>query len=182
MRPGFERLLGEAHASLGQGNALLAESLLERGLSLWRGAAFGEFAYEQFARAEAERLEELRLLALERRLEARLGLGRHAEALPELRALVAAHPLREGPRGQPMLALYRCGRQAEALELYAQTREILRDQLGLEPGVELRELQRRILTHDPTLQPSRALLDPLPPLPSPPNRLLGRERELAELG
>ena len=92
--------------------------MLRRALGLWRGQAYGDFAYEEFARAEAERLEELRLAALEERIEAELELGRHDDLLPELRSLAAAHPGRERLQAQAMLALYRCGRQSEALELY----------------------------------------------------------------
>jgi predicted ATPase/DNA-binding SARP family transcriptional activator len=177
----FERMLDEARASAIEGNAALAVSLLDRADSLWRGNAFGELAYEDFARGEADRLEELRRVCVEERLEAELRLGRHAELLPELQGLAAAHPLRERLQGQAMLALYRCGRQAEALELYAATRARLDEQLGLEPGPELRALQRRILQHDPELA-AAADAATASALPAAPNRLLGRERELADLG
>jgi predicted ATPase/DNA-binding SARP family transcriptional activator/Tfp pilus assembly protein PilF len=177
----FERLLREGKEAINDGNPALAASVLGRALGLWRGQAYGELAYEEFARGEAERLEELRRVALEERIEAELQLGRHVQLLPELRAVAAAEPLRERFQAQAMLALYRCGRQSEALDLYAGLRAHLHDELGLEPGVELRELQRRILQHDPELitvpdaevQPFR--------LPAPPNRLLGRERELEQL-
>jgi predicted ATPase/DNA-binding SARP family transcriptional activator len=177
----FEQLVADGRAALREGNALLAVSLLRRALGLWRGRAYGEIAYEEFARAEAERLEELRLLALEERIEAELALGRHVQLLPELRALAAAEPLRERVQAQAMLALYRCGRQSEALDRYAGIRARLHDELGLEPGFELRELQRRILQHDPELLavPDAEAL-PIR-LPTPPNRLLGRERELERL-
>jgi predicted ATPase/DNA-binding SARP family transcriptional activator len=177
----FERLLAEGRAVLREGNSALAASLLDRALALWRGRAYADFAYEDFARAEVERLEELRLVALEERFAAQLQLGRHAELLSEVRILAAAEPLRERPQGQAMLTLYRCGRQTEALELYTATRARLRDELGLEPGTELRELQQRILQQDPGLDlPTRAA-DPALALPSAPNALLGRERELDEL-
>jgi predicted ATPase/DNA-binding SARP family transcriptional activator len=177
----FERLLAQARDALREGNPALARSLLARALALWRGAAYGELAYEDFARAEADRLEELRLVALEERIEAQLALGQHDELLAELDSLAAEHPLRERLQAQAMLALYRCGRQAEALDLYAAARARLQDDLGLEPGAELRELQRRILQQDPGLavQPSPVELPSA--LPSPPNTLLGRERELEEL-
>src|SRR6266511_5937225 len=161
--------------------ALPISSLIRRALGLWRGQAYGEFAYEEFARAEAERVEELRVVALEERLEAELALGRHAELLPELQSLARAQPLRERLKAQAMLALYRCGRQTEALELYADARARLREELGLEPGSELREMQRRILQHDPTLAVAPSPAEPLRVLPAPPNALLGRERELAAL-
>jgi DNA-binding SARP family transcriptional activator len=177
----FERLLAEGTTLLGEANAALAISLFERALSLWRGPAYGELAYEEFARAEAERLGELRTVAVEERFEAGLALGRHVELLPELRAAVAAQPMRERLYAQTMLALYRCGRQTEALELYATVRRRLRDELGLEPGNELRALQRRILRHDASLDIVRPEQAWRVELPAPVNPLLGRERELAEL-
>jgi predicted ATPase/DNA-binding SARP family transcriptional activator len=177
----FERLLGEARSAMADANPALASSLLRRALALWRGSAYGEFAYEEFARTEAERLEELRLACHEERLEAELELGRHGAALAEVQRLAAEQPLRERPRALAMLALYRCGRQTEALDLYATLRDRLRDQLGLEPGVELRELQRKILQHDPTLAAPTTAQPPALTLPAPPNRTLGREHELDEL-
>jgi len=177
----FEQLLADGSAARRGGNPKLALSLLERGLSLWRGAAYGPLAFEDFARAEAERLEELRIIAAEERFEAGLALGRHGELLPELQSRAASAPLRERFQALTMLALYRCGRQTDALELYSATRKRLRDELGLEPGVELRELQRRILHHDPGLAAPRIEEPPAPDLPISPNPLLGRERELAEL-
>ena len=163
------------------GNAALAVSLLRRALGLWRGPAYGEFAYEEFARGEAERLEELRLVALEERIAAELALGHHGDVLPELQSLAAAHPMRERLQAQAMLALYRSGRQTEALDVYAGVRAWLREELGLEPGSELRELQRRVLEHDPTLAVAPAVAGPSIGLPAAPNALLGRERELSEL-
>jgi predicted ATPase/DNA-binding SARP family transcriptional activator len=177
----FERLLAEGRAALRQDNGKLAASLLGRALALWRGQAYADFACEDFAHGEVERLKELRLVALEERITAQLQLGRHADLLGELRSLVAAHPQRERLQGQAMLALYRCERQTEALELYAEARARLYAELGLAPGTELRELQRRILQQDPGLDlPTRAA-EPLLALASPPNALLGRERELEEL-
>jgi predicted ATPase/DNA-binding SARP family transcriptional activator len=177
----FERLLGEGKAALKDANPALAASLFRRSLALWRGEAYGEFAYEEFARGEAERLEELRLSALEEWFEAGLALGRHTDLLPELSRLAAEQPLRERVHGQMMLALYRCGRQGEALDLYAALRRRLRDELGLEPAPELRRLQRRILQHHPDVAAPSAEPETLAKLPVPPNRLLGRERELQEL-
>jgi len=168
----FERLLGEGRAALRGGNAALAVSLVSRALGLWRGPAYADFAFDDFARFEAGRLDELRLVAQEERIEAELALGRHAELGPELQSLAAAHPLRERLQAQAMLALYRSGRQSDALEHYAATRLRLRDELGLEPGAELNELQRRILQHDPALAVVAPAPAPRGVLPSPPNSLL----------
>jgi predicted ATPase/DNA-binding SARP family transcriptional activator len=177
----FERLLGEGRAALGDGNPELASSLLTRALDLWRGAAYADVAYENFARAEAERLEELRIVAVEERIDAGLALGRHRELVAELTSLAAAHPLRERVQEQAMAALYRCGRQSDALDVYATVRTRLRDELGLEPGSELRELQRRILQHDASLVVPARGDEAIALLPAAPNALLGRGRELSEL-
>ena len=136
----FERLVEEG------GGERVREAL-----ALWRGPALADFAYEEFARAEAARLEELRLAALEQRLDVDLALGRHAEVVGELEQLVAQHSLRERPRGQLMLALYRSGRQAEALDVYQATRRALVDELGIEPSPALRELEKAMLSQDPAL-------------------------------
>jgi YVTN family beta-propeller protein len=124
---------------------------LTAALGLWRGPPLEEFAYEGFAQAEIARLEELCLAATEARIEAQLERGRHTALVPELEALAQQHPLRERLQGQLMLALYRSGRQSEALEAYQRARQALDEQLGIEPGPPLRELQHRILNHDPTL-------------------------------
>ena len=128
-----------------------AADLLRQALGLWRGPPLAELD-ESFARAERARLEEQRLTALEQRINAELELGRHAQLVPELEGLVREHPLRERLRGQLMLALYRCGRQAEALEVYRTGRRLLDEELGLEPDDELQRLERAILTHDPSLE------------------------------
>jgi predicted ATPase/DNA-binding SARP family transcriptional activator len=177
----FERLLKEGRKALAEGNPALAGALVGRALDLWRGAAYADVSYEDFARAEAERLEELRQEAIEERIEAGLALGRHEELLAELMSLATAHPLRERMQGQAMLALYRSGRQSQALELCAALRARLHDELGLEPTLELRELQRRILQHDPSLIVPPGAEEPLALLPTPSNAILGRERELSEL-
>ena len=177
----FELLLDEGRKAVREGNPALGASLLRRALALWRGQAYGEFAYDEFARGEAERLEELRLVAIEERFGAELALGRHAELLPELQSLARLQPLRERLQAQAMLALYRCGRQTEALDLYATVRATLRDELGLEPGQELRALQQRILKHDPALAVARAAEESRSVLPAPPNALVGRRDEIAEL-
>ena len=120
--------------------------MLTQGLALWRGRAFAEFVDTTFASAEAARLEELRLTAYERPvLRPELGLGRHTELIAGLQSFIAAHPLREAPRGQLMLALYRSGRHAEALEAYQTYRSLLRAELGLEPSALLRTRQAQML-------------------------------------
>jgi DNA-binding SARP family transcriptional activator len=121
--------------------------LLQRALSLWRGPALAEFAFDDFAQAEIRRLEELRLVAHGERIDADLELGRHGDVIGELEALVRDHPLRETFRRQLMLALYRAGRQAEALEVYQDARARFIDELGIEPGPELKLLQSEILRH-----------------------------------
>jgi DNA-binding SARP family transcriptional activator len=145
----FERLTEGA----GGAEPRLAADLLREALALWRGEALADLAFEPFARSAIDRLEEIRLAALEQRLEAELALGRHAELTAELEQLVAEHPLRERLRGQLMLALYRSGRQAEALDVYRATREKLVEEFGLEPSAKLRELERAILAQDPSLDP-----------------------------
>jgi DNA-binding SARP family transcriptional activator len=127
--------------------------LLAEALALYRGEPFAELRYEQVAQSEIARLDELRLQTLEQRIDADLACGRERAVLPELEALVSSSPLRERLRAQLMLALYRCGRQADALAVYRQGRELLDEQLGLEPGPELKELERRILEHDPEIAP-----------------------------
>ena len=145
----FERLVREAAAS----EPPAAAEKLREALALWRGPPLADLAYEPFAQAAIGRLEELRLGAIEKRLDADLALGRHGELVVELEELVAEHPLREHLRAQLMLALYRCGRQADALEVYRRTREGLSAELGLEPGRELKELESAILNQDPSLEP-----------------------------
>lgn len=153
----FERLLTQGREALDAGNADAGSGLLGDALRLWRGPTLADFVYEPFAQAEIARLEELRLVCLEDRIEADLALGRQSELIAELETLAAEHPLRERPRGQLMLALYRAGRQAEALDIYRTTRGMLLDELGLEPGPGLRGLEQAILRHDPSLtQPARA--------------------------
>jgi DNA-binding SARP family transcriptional activator/tetratricopeptide (TPR) repeat protein len=141
----FERLAAEGRDALAEGDAAAADQRLTSALALWRGPALADAAYESFAQAEIARLEELRLAAVEDGVEARLRLGRHAELVGELRALVSANPLRERLIGQLMLALYRTGRQAEALDVSRAARERLADQLGIDPSTELRALETAIL-------------------------------------
>jgi DNA-binding SARP family transcriptional activator/tetratricopeptide (TPR) repeat protein len=153
-----ERLGAEAGLVLDHDPARAAARLHEA-LELWRGPPLADFAYEPFAQTTIGRLEELRLTTLEKWIEAELAAGREREMVGELRALVAEHPLREGFRAQMMLALYRAGRQAEALEVYRQTRSLLAGELGVEPAPALQQLHRAVLTHDPSLH--------RPPLPGP---------------
>jgi YVTN family beta-propeller protein len=152
----FEALVADGRAALESGDARRGAELLSAGLELWRGPPLEEFAYEPFAQSEIARLEEARLVALEDRIEAELRIGRGTELVPELEQLVADHPLHERLVAGLMLALYRSGRQADALAEYRVARERLVGELGLGPGPELRELERRILQHDPTLAPARA--------------------------
>jgi DNA-binding SARP family transcriptional activator/ABC-type transport system substrate-binding protein/streptogramin lyase len=147
----FERLLEEGRRANASGHHADAATLLRDALGLWRGSALSDFTYEPFARLEIERLEELRLVASEERFEAELALGHRGPLVPELESLTARHPLRERLRAQLMLALYRSGRQAEALRAYADTRRRLVDELGLEPGQELQQLEQAILRQDPAL-------------------------------
>ena len=119
--------------------------------ALWRGDPLADFAYEDFASAAITRLSEARLAVLEERLDIELQLGRHHRVVSQLEELVATHPLREGFRGQLMLALYRAGRQADALRVFQEGRQLLGEELGLEPGPELRRLESAILAQDPSL-------------------------------
>jgi YVTN family beta-propeller protein len=143
----FEALVAQARGL----EPAAASAALRQALGMWQGSPLGELEGQAFARRERLRLEELRLAAVEERIEADFKLGRHAELVQELERLVADHPLRERLRGQLMLALYRSGRQAEALEAYRQGQRLLADELGLEPGEELRRLEKAILAQDPEL-------------------------------
>jgi DNA-binding SARP family transcriptional activator len=157
----FELLVREGRELRGAGDSKAAAKRFGEALELWRGPPFAEFRAEPFARDAGARLEDARLAAVEERIEADLELGRHARLVPELEELVAREPLRERPRAQLMLALYRSGRQADALELYRTTRETLNEELGIEPSLELQELERRMLQHDPTLERARAPARPV---------------------
>ena len=144
----FERLVEEAATA----DPTVATGLLREALALWRGPALADLAFEPFAQAAIVRLEDLHLLAVERRIDTDLALGQHAQLVPELEALVAEHPLREGLLGQLMLAQYRAGRQAEALDHYRRARQALVDELGIHPSPALQELERAILRQDPSLE------------------------------
>jgi DNA-binding SARP family transcriptional activator len=156
----FMRLAQEGRGALEADDVVAAEAALREALALWRGPALADFLYEPFVQTEIARLEELRTVVLEERIDADLALGRHGELVPELEALVQAQPLRERPRAQLMLALYRSGRQADALAVYRAARETLVEELGIDPGPELRELEAAILRQDESL-----LLDQTAPRP-----------------
>ena len=147
----FERLTDEGRAALERGEANTASDLLREALALWRGTPLGDLAYEPFAQSEIARLEELRLVALEHRVDADLELGEAATLIPELETLVREHPARERLRAQLILALYRSGRQSDALASYRDARRTLVEELGIEPGRELRELERAVLAQDPEI-------------------------------
>src|SRR5450755_3641140 len=151
----FEALVADGRAALESGDATAAVEVFDGALRLWRGAPLEEFAYEPFAHAEIARLQDARLATLEDRTDAELRVGRGAELVPELERLVAEHPLRERLIAGLMLALYRAGRHADALAAYRAARERMGEELGLEPGPALHELERRILQHDPTLATRR---------------------------
>src|SRR5215203_5493799 len=149
----FERLVA---AALRSDEPAQRAATLDEALALWHGPALADVAFEPFAQDESRRLDDLRLAALEHRVEADLALGRHDEAVAELDGLVRRNPLRERLCALLMLALYRGGRQAEALRVFQELRRRLIDDLGLEPTAELKRLERAILVHDPALEPTRA--------------------------
>jgi len=178
----FQRALERGRAALATGQADDAAEELRQALALWRGPALANLPEETRRGAEAERLEGLRLTALELRYDAELACGRHDAVVAELETLTAEFPYRERFLEQRVLALYRCGRQAEALEAYRNARRALAEELGLDPSPALQELERAILRQEPKLAapvtPSRST----PPLPAPPTPLVGRRLELAAVG
>ena len=190
VRPGeldadhFATLSTQGRSALEDGRPGEAAAKLREALALWRGPALREFAFEAFAAPEIARLEEERLATLEARIEADLRCGRHAELVAELGQLADAHPARQRLTGHLMLALYRCGRHADALDVFTRARARLDDELGLEPGAELRRLQRQILEQAPELdlrEPGVAAAPGgrgAPPLPA----ALGRSRSLPHVG
>jgi DNA-binding SARP family transcriptional activator len=165
--PGYLLRLEPGELDLERFERLVEEGRYREALALWRGPALADLAFEPFAQGEIVRLEELRLAALEGRIEVDLAEGRHGEVVGELESLVRAHPLRERFCAQLMLALYRSGRQAEALDAYAAARSTLVDELGLEPGERLRELQRQILAQDPALEAAPSEPEPARAEPAP---------------
>jgi predicted ATPase/DNA-binding SARP family transcriptional activator len=188
----FEQLLDEGRAALASGKAAAAVEALRVALGLWRGPAFAEIAHTPLAEVVAAGLERSRAEAVEVLAEAQLAVGQPAQALATLDPHLAAHPLRERGWGQRMLALYRLGRQAEALSVYQELRHRLREELGVEPSPSLCRLQRRVLLHDPDLDPMSAAAVSGPPvpvparltspvLPIPLTPLVGRAGDLVEL-
>jgi predicted ATPase/DNA-binding SARP family transcriptional activator len=174
----FGHLARIGREALSRGALNVAAEQLREALSLWRGPAFDDVADEPFARAEAARLDELRLGALEDRIEADLQLGRHGDVVAELERLVDGEPLRERLWRQLMIALYRCDRQAEALAAYRRIRALLADELGLEPGAGLKDLEQAILRHE--LRPAPGPEKPHN-LPAQLTSFVGREHELGRL-
>ena len=173
----FERLVGAARAALERGEAAVAANLFREALRLWRGPALADVADVEPLARESARLEELRLAAVEGRVEADLAVGRHAEVAGELEGLVAEHPVRERLWRLLVLALYRCERQADALAAYRRAREMLAAELGIEPGEELRQLEQAVLRQEVPTPPPLARHN----LPAPLTSFLGRDHDLAEL-
>jgi len=175
----FERLAAEGRAALFAEDAELAARLLSEAVDLWRGPALVDVVYAEFAAHEAARLEELRLSTFEDLADAKLALGGHEQLIPRLQAFVASQPLRERARAQLMLALYRDGRQSDALAEYRAARDTLVEEIGIEPGPALQALERAILVQDENLAAAGAA-ERRVELPAAPTPLLGREHELAE--
>jgi WD40 repeat protein/DNA-binding SARP family transcriptional activator len=177
----FERLVDDGRRALRDGRPDEAAGVVGKALTLWRGPPLADLAFERFAQRDIEQLEEQRLAAIEVRMEAGLAAGRHAELVADLRRLVAEHPTSERLAGLLMLALYRSGRQAEALDAYHDARRKLADEIGIEPGPELRDLQAAVLRHDPSLRLPAPVELPreLDPVAAP--ALAGRDHELAWL-
>lgn len=148
----FKEQVEQGRRAMDEGDPAEAARLLTAGLDQWRGPPLDEFAYEAFAQATIAKLEELRLSAIEDKIDANLALGRHGDLVGELQMLVAEHPLRDRLRAQYMLALYRSGRQAEALEAYREARRMLTEELGIDPAPELQRLERAILAQDSALE------------------------------
>ena len=179
----FERLLSDGRRLLSTGDAMGAAARLRDGLALWRGAPLADLALIEPLQGEIQRLEELRFAAVMERNDADLALGAGDELIAELEPLMVANPLQERLRGQLMVALYRAGRQTDALAAYREVSGLLRDELGLEPGRALKELERSILQQDPVLDSvvGVSATAPVGYLPVPATAFLGRERELGEI-
>jgi predicted ATPase/DNA-binding SARP family transcriptional activator len=176
----FESLVARGRAALADGAAGRASELLRDALALWRGDPLETVRYETFAQAEILRLGELRLATVEARIDADLALGCHEAVVSELEALIARHPWHERFRAQLMLALYRSGRQADALDAYHDARRELLAELGIEPSANLQELERGILRQEPELELGEVAAPAPLPLPSTP--FIGRDDDLAEAG
>ena len=174
----FERLAAEGRGELAAGRPEAAVSVLEGALSLWRGEPLGDLAYEPFAQLEIARLRDMRVVVREQLIDAKLALGGHSDVVGELEALIGENPLRERLRGQLMLALSRCERQADALQAYQDARRRLVEELGIEPGQRLRDLERAILAQDPALQLAPLEAAEPPPVLEASTQLVGREAEV----
>jgi predicted ATPase/DNA-binding SARP family transcriptional activator len=177
----FEELLAVARGALRTGDARGATDTIADALALWRGPALLGLPQSSWATAEAGRLDSLRLDALEERFEAALALGEHAHLVPAIRAALEESPFRERLWGQLMLALYRSGRQADALEVFQEARQMLLEELALEPGPELRRLQEAILAHDPAIAPVPVAPQRLGNVPAPSTSFVDREAELTQV-
>lgn len=177
----FENLARAGRRSLADGDAAVASQTLLEALDLWRGRVLSDFEAEEFASAEIRRLDELRLATLEARIRADLESGRHQEVIPELEALVRRDPLREGLWASLMLALYRDGRQADALRAYQEARQILAEELGIDPGPELQQLEGMMLRQDPGLLAGPTAEVWSGNLPADITSFVGRVEELEEL-
>jgi predicted ATPase/DNA-binding SARP family transcriptional activator len=182
----FEAVVADGRAAAAVDDLAGAIALLSEAEAMWRGDALAEFTYEEFASTTIARLTELRLAAVEERIDAQLRSGRHHGTVGELEPLVAAHPLRERLRGLLMTAMYRAGRQADALRLYQEGRSVLAEELGLEPGPELRQLEAAILAQDPSLAgpaepPSTGWSTRRSVIPEPLAPLFGRDAEVGEV-
>jgi predicted ATPase/DNA-binding SARP family transcriptional activator len=186
----FEALVADGRREMADGDPWRAAASLRRAVGVWRGPPLADLSYESFAQGEIARLEEARLTALEDCLDAELATGGSADLVGELEALVREHPLRERLRGQLMVALYRSGRQADALAAYREAVELLRDELGLQPGRALRELETEILNQEPSLEIAeqirrQAAGQPPAPVasavPLPATQTIGREREIRDV-
>jgi predicted ATPase/DNA-binding SARP family transcriptional activator len=177
----FEELLAETRSAFRESEVLAAADAVASALALWRGPALQGLTGTAWSSAEARRLETLHVDALEEDFEVRLALGEHRELAPALRSALADNPFRERLWGQLMLALYRSGRQADALETFQEARRVLADELGLEPGPELRRLQEAILAHDPAIAAAPVARRRRGNLPAPSTSFVGREDELGEI-
>jgi predicted ATPase/DNA-binding SARP family transcriptional activator len=177
----FEELLAHARAGLRAGDARAAADAAAAAVALWRGPALQGLTDTAWSANEARRLEALRVDALEERFEAALALGEHREIASELRTTLEDNPFRERMWGQLMVALYRSGRQADALDAFRDARRVLAEHLGLEPGPELRKLQDAIFAHDPAIAPVTAPPARRGHLPAPSTSFVARERELAQV-
>jgi predicted ATPase/DNA-binding SARP family transcriptional activator len=185
----FHRLAALGRSAQAGGHPEEALALFDRALSLWRGPPMVDFAYEDFAQSAIGQLLEAKATVLEDRADALLCLGRHAEVVSDLEVLIDEYPLREGLRAQLMVALYRSGRQAEALRAFQAARAVLGEELGIDPGADLRRLEAAILAQDPSLDPPALRVSEVPPIlgrrtniGAPITPLVGRQVELQDVG